>query len=170
MAKLLDLTVSLDGKQRLTIELDGDFRQTFETLSNKEVDVSVKEHRKKRSLDANAYCWTLIDKIAEALNITPIEVYRESIRGIAGVSEWVCVKNAAVERLKQLWSHNGIGWFADEHPSKIDGCTNLQMFSGSSAYDSKQMSALIDTVIDAAKSLGIETMTPEEITRLEGLK
>ena len=40
-------------------------------------DLEVKEHRKKRSLDANAYAWVLINKIADALRITPKEIYRQ---------------------------------------------------------------------------------------------
>lgn len=171
MARLLDLSQGLDGKQRLLIEVDSDYRQLYAELAGKDIDDPViRERRRKRSLDANGYCWTLIDKIAAALNITPVEVYRESIRDIAGVSTWVCVKNEAVEQLKRNWSHNGIGWFAEEHPSKVKGCTNLQMFSGSSVYDTKQMSALIDVVIEAAKALNIQTMTPAEVARLEGLK
>lgn len=34
-------------------------------------DLEIKEHRAKRSLDANAYCWVLINKIADVLRITP---------------------------------------------------------------------------------------------------
>ena len=44
----------------------------------------LKEYRKKRSLDANAYCWVLIGQLAAKLRITPLEVYREAIRAIGG--------------------------------------------------------------------------------------
>ena len=46
----------------------------------------------RRSLDANAYAWALIDKLAAATNLSKVEVYREAIRDIGGVSEVVCVR------------------------------------------------------------------------------
>ena len=48
----------------------------------KEYVVEVKQYRKKRSLDANAYCWVLIDKLAEKLNVSKTEVYRREIKEI----------------------------------------------------------------------------------------
>lgn len=64
--RLLDLSFTLNGKQRLVIELDDDFRQDFAALKDHDVRVEIKKWRKKRSLDANAYAWVLIDKIAQA--------------------------------------------------------------------------------------------------------
>ena len=122
--------------------------------------------KKRRSLDANAYAWVLIDKIASAVNLTRIEVYQNAIRKIGGTSEIVCVKDGAVKRLCKTWERNGIGWQTETMPSKIEGCTNVILYYGSSAYDVHQMSVLIDHLVQDAKALGIETMPPE---RLEGL-
>ena len=69
--------------------------------------------KKRRSLDANAYAWTLIDKIAAAVRITKTEVYRNAIKDIGGVSDTVCVKDEAVEKLRAGWSKNGLGWQTD---------------------------------------------------------
>ena len=55
-------------------------------------DLEIKEHRKKRSLDANAYAWVLINKIADALRITPKEIYRQAIQNIGGNYEILPVK------------------------------------------------------------------------------
>lgn len=52
------------------------------------LSVEAKKYRKKRSLDANAYCWVLINKLAEKLNLKPIEVYRKAIYEV-GVREIV---------------------------------------------------------------------------------
>ena len=123
----------------------------------------MKRWRERRSLDANAYCWTLIDKLAAARGLTKAEIYREAIRGIGGVSETVCVTDKAVDRLVEGWSHNGLGWFAETMPSKIPGCTNVILHYGSSTYDTKQMSALIDHIVQDCKAVGIETKTPHEL-------
>ncbi len=50
-------------------------------------------------------------------------------------------------------------------PSKIEGCVNVVLYYGSSTYDTKQMSSLIDQLIFDAKELGIETATPQELAR-----
>lgn len=166
MARLLDLSVGLNGRQRLTIELDSDFRSEFDELYDTEVDVKVTKHRVKRSLDANAYAWVLVDKIAQKRRMSKAEVYRNAIREIGGVSEIVCIQNRAVKTMKDVWTRNGIGWQVEEMESKIEGCTNLILYKGSSVYDSRQMSALIDSLVQDAKSIGIETRPQWEIDSL----
>lgn len=168
--RLTDLSISMQGRQRVTIEIDGDFRADFEQLREKDVEVSIKKFRAKRSLDANGYAWVLIDKIAARMGLTKAEVYRDHIRHIGGVSEIVCVRDQAVERLRDGWQKNGLGWQTEILPSKINGCTNVVLFYGSSTYDTRQMSALIDSLVETAKSLGIETMSPEELESLTGGK
>ena len=164
--KLAELSMTLEGKQRLTIELDADFRNQYEELKDTDVEVTVKKYRKKRSLDANAYCWVLVDKIAEKKRITKTEVYRQAIKEIGGVTETVCVQNRAVNALKQIWEAKGLGWQVDEMESKIPGCKTLILYIGSSQYDTKQMSALIDSLVQDAQAIGIETKSQEEINSL----
>lgn len=164
--RLIDLAIGMDGKQRITISVEGDLRETFDALHESDIDVEIKKFRKKRSLDANAYAWVLIDKLAAVMNLTKPEIYREMIRNIGGVSEIVCVKNEAVKSLCFGWSANGrLGWFADTFPSKIEGCTNVILYFGSSVYDTKQMSDLIDAIVFACHEHGIETATPEELAK-----
>lgn len=166
--RIVDFSLSFDRKQRITVEIDGDFRHDFEQLREGPVEVSVKKYRAKRSLDANGYAWVLCDKIAERMRIPKADVYRDHIRQLGGVSEVVCARDQAVARLREGWEKNGIGWQTDTLPSKIAGCTNVVLYYGSSTYDTKQMSALIDSLADTAKSLGIEVMPPEELQSLTG--
>ena len=166
MARLLDLSIGMNGKQRLTIELDADYRTEFDELKDSDVDVTIKKHRKKRSLDANAYCWVLVDKIAEKRHMSKAEVYRNAIRDIGGVSDIICIQNKAVQTMKDIWTRNGIGWQVEELESKIAGCTNLILYKGSSVFDTKQMSALIDSLVQDAQSIGIETRPEWEIQSL----
>lgn len=163
--RLLDLAFGRDGKQRVTVELDEDFRESWDALHDGEVAVEIKKYRKRRSLDANAYAWVLIDRLAEKLRMPKLDVYRELIRNIGGVSQTVCVQDKAVQDLISGWSHNGLGWFAETMPSKLAGCTNVVLYYGSSSYDSAQMSALLDLLIDDCKAQGIETTTPEELAK-----
>lgn len=164
--RLKDLLVQLNGKQRLVLELDEDFRWGWDKFHEEDVEITIKKFRAKRSLDANAYAWVLIDQIAAELGVTKETVYRNAIRNIGGVSETVCVRNSAVEKLTEGWSKNGLGWQVETMPSKLPGCSNVILYYGSSTYDSKQMSALIDTLVDDCHELGLETRTPEEIESL----
>lgn len=43
----------------------------------------------------------------------------------------------------------------------------MRAYNGSSSYDTKQMSRLIDYVVQDAKSLDIETMTDRELSLLK---
>ena len=166
--RLVDLSFGMNRKQRITIEVDTDFREDFDRLKDTELDVEIKKHRNRRSLSANAYAWVLIDKIAAALSIDKEKVYSEAIRNIGGVSEIVCVRDSALDRLRASWAAHGIGWQTETMPSKIQGCTNVILYFGSSTYDTKQMSLLIDHLVQDAKALGIETMPPNELARLIG--
>lgn len=145
-----------------------DASQTLDEMQDgKTYTLTVKEHRERRSLDANAYCWVLLDKLAEKLSLPKTDVYRRFIREIGGNSETVCVVEKAADKLCDGWNHNGIGWQTERMPSKIEGCVNVILYYGSSTYDTKQMSRLIDMIVDECKEHGIETLTPMELDRLK---
>lgn len=131
-------------------------------------DISIKEKKKKRSIDANGYAWLLIGKIAQELKLTPREVYREQIKNLP-TYEIICIQDQAKEMMKEKWESNGIGWMAEEFPSRIDGCTNMRLFYGSSTFNTKEMSQLIDNLLGECKALKIPTMKPEEIERIKSL-
>ena len=159
------LDADADGNQIITMRIEGDLRETYEALKDSDVSVEIKKYHAKRSLDSNGYCWVLMDKIAAELRIPKVEVYRSLIREIGGVSEMVCVREDGAEKLVSAWGENGIGWIADTMPSKLQGCLNVILYYGSSTYDTRQMSTLIDAAVELAKSLGIDTATPEEIAK-----
>lgn len=165
-SRLIDLTIGLNGKQRLMVELDGDFRQEFDKYKDVDIDLTVKKYRHKRSLEANAYAWVLIDKIAQSMHLSKTAVYRNAIREIGGVSVTVSVRKDAVNQLQDEWSSRGIGWQLEDIGSKIPGWTNVILYYGSSSYDTAQMSDLIESLVQEAQGLGIETKTKEEIESL----
>lgn len=131
------------------------------------ISLECKKWRNRRSLDANAYMWTLVDKIAQKTRQKPVDVYRHAIKEIPGNSTLVCVQDKAKDVLQQQWQAKGLGWQTEELKSKIEGCTNIVLYYGSSVYNTTQMSLLIDSIVEEAKALGIETLTPYE---LEGMK
>lgn len=132
-----------------------------------EGEYTITKAKKKRSLDANAYAWVLMDKLAAELRISKEEIYRNAIRNIGGNSEIVCVPDKSIDKLKQIWERNGLGWQVETMPSKLKGCVNAVLYYGSSAYDTTQMSILIDRLVQDCKSVGgIETMPPDKLNGL----
>ena len=107
-------------------------------------EYEIKKARNKRSDDANAYAWVLLNRLAEATRIPADEIYRETIRKIGGVSDIVCVPDKAVKKLCESWGKGHIGWQTETDKSKIPGCTNVILYYGSSTYDTAQMSRLIN--------------------------
>lgn len=131
---------------------------------------------KGRSLDANAYAWVLLDKLAAHYGVARENVYRQEIQSIGGVSEVLCLREKAVEAFCRSWERNGIGWMTDTGPSKLKGCVNVTVWYGSSVYDTEwygssvydteQMARLIDAIVQDCRDVGIETMTPRELDAL----
>jgi hypothetical protein len=140
--------------------------QIFDDLKGEAVKVEIKKASKMKSRDANAYCWVIIDKISEKTGISKSEVYRHAIKEIGGVSTTICVQDKAVDLLRESWERKGLGWQTDTLKSRIDGCTNVILYYGSSMYNSQQMSRLIDSLVQEAEGLGIPTY-PEETERMK---
>ena len=159
----------LSGKPIVSFELNErqpTLDMVDELKSQDKLTLKVGKFKQKRSLDANAYAWVLIGKIAEKTNVPKEEVYREAIRGIGGNYDIVCIKEEAAESLRKAWAKNGIGWQTETMLSKLDGCTNVLLYYGSSTYDTLQMSRLISNLQQDCVSLNIEVKPQEEIDSL----
>jgi hypothetical protein len=171
--KIVDVNLDyVTGTPKITLAINekNDLLHAYDELKDLDkLSIEIKPYRMRRSLDANAYCWVLLDKIAEKLSISKEEAYREAIRNIGGNSEVICVQDGAVTKLRQSWERNGLGWQTEIFPSKIEGCTNMILYYGSSVYDTQQMSRLLDNIIQDCKALGIQTETPAKIAEMKSL-
>ena len=171
--KLLDMSLDIKtGKAKLMLELNEkqSAMNMYDNLNQEEMlSIDIKKYHKKRSLDANAYFWTLCDKLAEHLNITKEEIYRNSIRNIGGNTETICAKNNTVDKICEHWHDNGLGWLTDTFPSKLEGCTNIILYFGSSTFDTSQMNRLISNIVQDCEAVGIDTKTPDQIAEMLSL-
>lgn len=144
--------------------------EVIEQLKNEDkLDIDIKKYRKKRSLDANAYCWVLCDKIAKEISkdgtiTTKEEIYKDAIKNI-GTFESMIVEEKAFENFKRIWEKQGLGFLIQEVTRK-DKCVKVHCYYGSSTYDSKEMSLLIELLVEEAKQLNIEVKTEQEIESL----
>lgn len=155
------------GKFNLTFEINEDVSGQLDNLKDCEkLSIKSGKFREKRSLDANAYCWVLLQKLAEAVNSDKWSVYLECLQKYSRAFTHVIVKESAVERMKELYRTS-----VDLGQVTVNGQTGhqLQVYYGSSTFDTKEMSVFIDGIISECKELGIETMTPAEIERMKSM-
>ena len=140
-----------------------DARRTLDSLKpGKVYDVEIKEHREKRSLDANAYCWVLLDKLAEALDTTKEELYRGYVRKIGPFKDFDLTVDEA-KTFRTAWERLGQGWPTEQVDFTPDGeRVVIRAYYGSSTYNTKRMSRLIDMIVEDCKEQGIETLTPQQ--------
>ena len=85
----------------------------FSPDDEKVYELTIKEKKKKRSLDANAYCWVLLKQLSKKLRIPPIELYKEFIRR-GNAYTVVTLKTEAAAKYGEIWANNGIGWICEE--------------------------------------------------------
>ncbi len=114
--------ISIDYKTRkpkINILLDTSIEMVEQLKNENKLNVEIKKYKKKRTLDSNAYCWVLLGKIQDVLRVPKEEIYRDLIRNI-GSYEIVPVKDEAVEKFRQAWSKNGLGWITETMKSKLE--------------------------------------------------
>jgi len=163
--RIADLNVSIfNSKQRLTLELDGDFRMQYDELKDKPLEITIKPYRKKRSLDQNSYAWVLIGKMADKLRTSKDDVYLTMLKryGQGGVIK-VSPKNeqAILSAIKYYEPHEKLYTETDKY---------YRVWAGSSGYNTEEMTVFVDGIISEAKGLNIEVMTPDELAEMRSLE
>lgn len=152
----LNITFSVNEKSTVLPE--------YEKLKDCEkLRIEAKKYRNRRSLDANAYLWVCLQKLAEALKSDKWSLYLQMLKRY-GQFTYIVVKPNAVEAVKKQWREcEEIG------EVDVNGITAVQMlcYYGSSTYDTKSMSVLIDGVVSECKELGIETISPTELQEMK---
>ena len=157
-AKIIDVY----GK-RVTIEFLDDLPEMLKDII---YNISLKVWKEKRSTDANGYCWKLCSLIAEKTDSSKDEVYEDMIMKYGFIeedAETFTVK-AGVDINKFRPEHYYFKQYATSPDMKWK---SYLVIKGSSLYDTKEMSHFLDRIIEEAKELKIETMTPEQIERLK---
>ena len=167
--RLTGFSLNRDGSQNVTVTVTADFGNEYDELKDLPVEISIKKAQKHRSMEANRYCWVLVDQIAAKSHEKRSDVYRHAIREIGGVSKEMLMKTEAVPLFTQIWEKQGLGNQVEVVDTEEDtGWSSLRIFFGSSTYDTAQMSALLDSLIQEAEGLGIPTITPKEEERMLG--
>lgn len=157
---ITNISRSLEGEYNLTISTKSNI-SILQELKEETLDVEVKKHREKRSLNANALLWACLSKMAAVLRTDKWNVYLEMLKRY-GTYTYICVKPDAVEGVKKQWREC-------EELGEIDinGQKAIQLlcYYGSSTYNTQEFSVLLDGVTSEMKELGIPTPEDEELER-----
>ena len=136
--------------------------------------ITIKQYRKKRSLDANAYYWQLLSKVADALRISKPHCHNLMLRRY-GQIEFFNDKIAYVMLPDTEETSVKMEQMEESHFAPTSQTTYgkdgvhyraWKLLKPSHRYDSKEYAILIDGLVDEAKELGIDTLSQKEIKRM----
>ena len=152
------------NKPQLTLEVNerNDFEMIVDDLKGKDkLSIEVKPFRPQRSLNANAYAWSLIGQIADIVRASKDEIYLKLLKRY-GQSELISV-------LSHVPIENYVKYYEEAGESKLNGkdFTHYRVYKGSSEFDTREMSVFIDGVVSEAKGLGIQTETPNQLAEMK---
>ena len=173
--KITGITIDFRTKKlNITFQANEDSEQVTEGLQSltacEKVAVTMKQWKKKRSLDANAYCWLLVSKIASKYRTSKEEIHNLMLSryGQPEIDE-----KTGTPVMFSVLEHIDLTKREDIHVKAVGSgtvsgkrFTHYMLLRGSHTYNTEEMSILIDGVVSEAKELGIETMTPDELARL----
>lgn len=165
--RITEYSRSIEGKPRVTFEVDG--LDELRGLEGKDLTIEVKPKRKGRSRNANAYFHVLVGKIAEAVGISKAKA-KNILLSKYGQRE-ITEEGPLIISIR---SNIDMGEREDIHTTPIGygtagghDFTHYAIIKPSHLYDTQEMTRLIEGTVADAKELGIQTLTPDEIQRME---
>ena len=175
IGRLKGLGIDLMSRhQKLEIEIDSDIREEYDKLKDKEkLRIRIVQYRKKRSLDANAYYWTLLTKFADVIGLSNPEAHNMMLRGY-GQSEIFDGRAVYVTIPDTEEAEKKVNNATDYHLAPTSQVRKgnddvlyrtYRLLRGSRTYDTKEMSRLIDGLVTCCKEAGIpetEIASPNE--------
>lgn len=149
-------------KYNLTLEINEVYKikEQFDNIKDVELlDIEIEKHKRKRSLSSNAYCWVLLQKIAEKINSTKEEVYIQMLERY-GQFGYLVIKEQITQKIKTQFPI--VKELGKIKVGKGEG-VQVQVYFGSSTYNQAEMNFFLNGIVSEAKELGIETLTPQEL-------
>lgn len=168
IGKLTGASRTFDGRGIiLTFEVDASASGQIENMKKDDLlRIRAVRYKQKRSLDANAYAWALMTKIANHPDVSSSkeEVYEQMLQKYGtfyededGFITITVKKSVDMAKVDGHWKYiKDNGKFA-----------SYLMIKGSSEYDTAEMSHFIDRIVEEAQELGIETATPDELEQMK---
>lgn len=165
--------IQIESKIQIPAYIKTSIISLLETTTEKDLSVSIKQYKKKRSLDANAYYWKLVTMLSEKIGVSKNRMHNLLLRRygqaeiIDGqlmripVPDTEAAENAALE--KEVYHIRPTSQVVEGKDGVM--YRTYILLRGSSDYDTKEMSELIKGLISECLDAEIpenEIMTPYE--------
>lgn len=128
---------------------------------DKEKIFEIKEKKKKRSLTANSYYWSLLNQLASVMRMDNQECHFLMLKRY-GQYEVVSIRS-------DVSLHDYFKYYEEIGKGTVNGkeFTHYKIYKGSSQMGSKEFAILLDGVRSECEEVGIPTLTPSEIAQLK---
>lgn len=173
--ELKDYVRTFDGGYILTIttsneEIPEEELTTLKTAKNG-LKINMCNLRKQRSLNANAYFHLLVNEIAKKLHIADSECKVKMNLEYGTIAtdkngKQVVVKLPSDVDIIQFYEY--AKWIGEKEEKGLK-LSYYVFYKQTHTLNSKEMSRLIDGVVNEAKQLGIQTETPDQIAEMKSL-
>lgn len=141
----------------------GNAEQIIHWLFNQEKDklFEIKENSKHRTLTQNAYAWSLINELANKLNLSKEETYLKMLKDYG--------QSTILSILKEVDINGFFKYYEIIGESELKGkiFIHIKVFKGSSQFNTKEMAIFLNGIIQECESVGIPTLTEEQIKSLK---
>ena len=132
----------------------------LEALEDGQYMVEFQKYRKSRSLDQNAYFWKLVTEISKKENgdLRDVETLYSHLLMMAGAKyEVLYMREDALESLRsnKIVKHCKV---IKREVINNQAMVTVYLFYGSSTFDTKEMSDLIDVTLKYAAEVGVENV------------
>ena len=153
-----------NGCYDISFELDEGNINELDNLNGKKLRIVAKQFREKRSLNSNGYAWHLMQEIAEKIGSTKDEVYLDMLQRYSRAFTHMIVHPEVIPRLSEQYRV-----VRDLGEVKVNGQVGhqVQVYFGSSTFDSKEMSVFLDGIVEESRELGIEIIPTSDIDMLK---
>ena len=170
----------LTGKHNITLEVNeaSVIREGYDEIKDIEkLSVKLTKYKKKRSLDANAYYWQLLTKVAQKQDMSIPFAHNYFLRRYGqieifdGKAVYVVIPDTdeAEKRVFEAETYHLKPTAQVKEGNDGVMYRTYMMLRGSSDYDTYEMSKLIDGLVTEAKENGIETLPPDELERMKAM-
>ena len=165
ICRIIDHSFSPAGKMRITLELSE--KRDIANLMEKDLDMSLKIFRNKRTLEANRLMWKCIGELAKVMRTTKDEIHDIMLQRY-GTYTYQLIKpqEHILERLRWGWE----GLVEDKGIIYVNGQESRQvlMIYPSRYYDTSEFWRLTEGIIDEMRQCGLET--PKEARIREAME
>lgn len=154
----------ITGRLTVLFEPNEEFREAYEELKDYDnLSFEIKPYRRRRSLDANAYYWTLLTKFSKVIGLSNPEAHNMMLCGYGqaelfeGKPVYITIPDTedAEKQVKKATDYHL--YPTSQVREGIDGIMyrTYKLLRGSHTFNTEEMSRLINGLVECCKEAGL---------------